>query len=337
MAPFSPPQAGDPSRQRRHASRSSNDDAPEQSEPPPLLADSVLIPPTLNTSMLSFQQSPESLYYSSSFPSSTSAASRLNAPTTDVMSTAYSLFVPPDPWRRPVQVNLPSQSVQQPLTETSPSLPQVHFTPQPGTYLPPRGISSTPMPTTQEHERQQQQPVQLRPQLLSAQRHTDIQYAALRSSNEAANQDNTSTRFQPSVSSQTWSTSRPPSVAAPPQRAAQSYYSATSLIPPGYGLPPANQQPGVSGSNMSGMQVLPPSTPVSTGESHSIALYGPPSNLIQPPERQQPSLQQQPSLDQSYGIGPRQNVALPTIESRSKMRRFRYVFKKRIPKSGSEY
>ncbi|KAK9369127.1 hypothetical protein V1509DRAFT_563184 [Lipomyces kononenkoae] len=333
MAPFSPPQQD--FTRRVNVSRSR--DAPEQSDNPQLSPDSIVIPPALNTSpLLSLQQqSPEPSYYSSALPSP-SSASRINAPPSDVMSTAYSLFVPPDPsWRRQVPLNLPSQLVQQPLTEPSLSLSQADFTSQqPGTYLPPSGMSvPTPIMPTQEHGQQQQQQQQQQrqlqpsPHLLSPSRPTDFQYTSLRRrSNEPANQSNTSARFQASLPSQTWSTtSRPASIiTAPSQLTPQSYYSAASLIPSGYGLPPANQQPGVAGSDMSGIQVRPPSTQLSIAQSQSVPFYGARSNLINPPpEMQQPSLQQQ-SLGQAFAVGGSQQTAVfPPVESRSKMRRFR--------------
>ncbi|KAK9390745.1 hypothetical protein V1515DRAFT_591411 [Lipomyces mesembrius] len=286
-------------------------DPPPQGAPPPLSSSSALFAPTVNPPMLTAYQSPQAEYDSGPLLSAPST-SRLNA-SADVMSTAYTLFLPPDSLRRQLPMNLPSQSLQQSLTGGS--LPHAQFTRQSASipYPPPCETPPTPI-HRQELEQQQQQ--QHRPQLLSVPRQHEHYYPPIRSSNEAADQDNTSTRFQ-----QTWSKSQSPSNPLS-QTAAQSYYSAASLMPPGYGLPLVNHQPGIPGPDMLGTPVPTSSIPLCISPTQTIPLYGPP-HLMHPPEGQQPHLQQQP-LVQDYVTGSHQDVLFPTAE-RSKMKRFRYV------------
>ncbi|KAK9433286.1 hypothetical protein V1505DRAFT_363701 [Lipomyces doorenjongii] len=263
--------------------------------------------------MLAAYQSPQAEYDSAPLPSAPST-SRLNA-SVDVMSTAYTLFFPPDS-RRQLPMNLPSQSLQQSLTGAS--LPHPNFTQQSSAsiaYPPPSGTFPTPI-HSQELEQQQQQ--QHRPQLVSVPRQHQYYYPPIRSSNDAADQDNTSTRLQ-----KAWSKSQSPSNPLP-QTAAQSYYSAASLMPPGYGLPLTNHQPGIPGPDMLETPAPTSSIPLPIAQTQTIPLYGPP-HLMHPPEGQQPHLQQQQPSVQHSATGSHQDILFPTAESRSKMRRFRYV------------
>ncbi|KAK9314601.1 hypothetical protein V1524DRAFT_416222 [Lipomyces starkeyi] len=286
-------------------------DPPPQGDPPPLSSPSDLFAPTPNPQMLAFDQSPQAEYDSAPLPSAPST-SRLNA-SADVMSTAYTLFFPPDSLRRQLPMNLQSQSLQQSLTGSS--LPQIHFTQQSASipYPPQSGTSPTPI-HRQELEQQQQH----RPQLLSVPRQHEYYYPPIRNSNEAADQDNTSTRFQRSLQAQSLSNSQSPSNPLP-QTAAQSYYSAASLMPPEYGLALVNQQPGNFRSDTLGTRAPTTSSiPLPMAQTQTIPLYGQPHL----PERQQPHLQQQPSV-QHYTTGSHQDSLFPTAEARSKMKRFR--------------
>ncbi|KAK9375799.1 uncharacterized protein V1513DRAFT_397920 [Lipomyces chichibuensis] len=287
-------------------------DPPPQDDPPPLSSSSDLFAPTLNPPMLAFHQSPPTEYDSAPLPPASSSSS-LNA-SADVMSTAYTLFFPPDSLRRQLPMNLLSQPLQQPSTGAS--LPHVHFTQQSASipYPQPGGSSATPI-----HRQELEQAQQHRPQLLSVPRHREYYYPPIRNLNEAADQDNTSTRFQRLLQLQAWSDSQ--SLSNPvPQTAAQSYYSAASLMPPEYGLPLVNQQSGIPRPEML-VSPAPTSSiplPMAQTQTQTIPLYGPPHL----PERQQPHLQQQP-LDQRYAAGPHQDIFVPKAESRSKTKRFR--------------